>query len=131
MAKNIYINLQTPCWEWLKGKNRDGYGYLKSDDKFLRAPRFFYEQFIGKIPKNKVIDHLCRNRICVNPQHLEIVSVGENIRRGLNAKLNWEVIKEIKELYTIDKLYQHQIGKIFGVGQDEISRIINGRRWVQ
>ncbi|NBS69544.1 HNH endonuclease, partial [bacterium] len=50
--------------------------------KNKRAHRFFYEMIIGKISEEKVIDHTCRNKSCVNPAHMEVVTVGENSRRG-------------------------------------------------
>jgi hypothetical protein len=48
----------------------------------VRAHRYAYEQLVGPIPEGLVLDHLCRNRLCINPLHLEPVTIGENIRRG-------------------------------------------------
>ena len=73
------------CWEWLRGKNQSGYGMVtpKHNHKRLRTHRLFYEKLIKKIPTGLQIDHLCRNRICCNPNHLEPVTLIENVRRGL------------------------------------------------
>jgi len=80
----IKLNPENGCWEWQSTK-KVGYGqfYLNKENPRIRAHRFSYEYFTGKkIPYRLVIDHLCRNRGCVNPEHLEVVSTYENIMRG-------------------------------------------------
>jgi len=66
------------CWLWRGRIDKDGYGHL--GDRL--AHRLVYEALVGPIPKGLVIDHLCRIRNCVNPDHLEPVTVAENNRRG-------------------------------------------------
>ena len=73
------------CWEWKAGKNSDGYGCFWLNRKTLRAPRLAYELFKQPIPEGKVIDHICRNRGCVNPVHMEIVTPKINTMRGFGA----------------------------------------------
>lgn len=72
------------CWEWLARRDPDGYGTIKARREGLgdRAHRVSYALLVGPIPDGLVIDHLCRNRGCVNPAHLEPVTNGENLRRG-------------------------------------------------
>jgi len=70
------------CWIWVATKNKEGYGKFWFNKKHLKAHRFAYEMFIGLIPKDLTIDHLCRNPSCVNPEHLESVTLKENILRG-------------------------------------------------
>lgn len=72
----------TPCIDWTAYLNEDGYGTFKVAGKVLKAHRFSYEQFVGPIPTSLQIDHLCRRRNCVNPDHIEPVTSGENSRRG-------------------------------------------------
>ena len=73
------------CWIW-KGCNRgDGYGAFSIRGRGILPHRFGYELSKGEIPKGLQIDHLCRNRLCVNPEHLEAVSQKENILRGDSA----------------------------------------------
>ena len=85
-----YINkVPSGCWEWTgKIHKITGYGNfgsripgIKKSRTFL-SHRFSYELYKTKIPYGMVIDHLCRNRKCVNPDHLEIVTTRENILRG-------------------------------------------------
>ncbi len=70
------------CWEWQRSTNGHGYGQFQQRGVRHKAHRFSYELFVGPIPPGLHIDHLCRNRACVNPEHLEAVSCGLNISRG-------------------------------------------------
>ena len=72
------------CWLWLGALDRGGYGsfYIAKGRK-AKAHRFAYEHMEGPIPAALDLDHLCRVRHCVNPDHLDPVTRGENIRRGL------------------------------------------------
>lgn len=114
---------------FIKTKQKTGwYVMLARDGKNIYAHRWFYERKYGKIPEGKVIDHLCRNKSCVNTEHLEAVTIKENVRRGSSAKLDYRKVSEIKRLYKNGTI-QTAIATMFGVGQDQISRIVNGRRW--
>lgn len=70
------------CWNWKASTFRNGYAQFHPDKNSVLAHRFAYELVIGKIPQGMTIDHLCRNRSCVNPAHMEIVTRRENILRG-------------------------------------------------
>ena len=71
------------CWPWLASTTSHGYGTLRLwPTGALTAHRVAYELAYGEIPEGLTIDHLCRNRICCNPYHLEAVSLHENILRG-------------------------------------------------
>lgn len=80
--------LPSGCVEWTGELSRNGYGRAVVGYKGRRpirrlAHRMLYEMWLGKIPDGLELDHLCRNRACCNPLHLEPVSRKENVRRGL------------------------------------------------
>lgn len=70
------------CWLWTSALNRKGYGKFDDETRNLLAHRFSYEMHRGPIPAGLEIDHKCRVRCCVNPDHLEPVTHEENVRRG-------------------------------------------------
>ena len=74
------------CWLWRGVGNDDGYANFTSKGKSLKAHRYAYEITIGPIPAGLTIDHLCRTRNCVNPMHLEPVTIAENVRRAYSVK---------------------------------------------
>lgn len=72
------------CWVWTSWIQPNGYGYFWLDGARY-AHRVAYEIAVGPIPAGLVIDHLCANKSCVNPAHLEVVTIGENTRRARAA----------------------------------------------
>jgi hypothetical protein len=73
------------CWEWSGADSGTGYGIVGWDGQKYRVHRLAYELTKGPIPDGLVIDHLCRNRRCCNPDHLEAVTQRENTRRWADA----------------------------------------------
>lgn len=76
------------CWEWTAARNQFGYGVIHRLDEGSRlAHRILYEMLVGPIPEGLELDHLCRNRGCVRPSHLEAVTRQVNILRGDNPRI--------------------------------------------
>lgn len=72
----------TGCWVWMGASQSNGYGRAWNGSKTDYAHRVMYQIYFSDIPAGMDLDHLCRNRACVNPLHLEPVSRSENLHRG-------------------------------------------------
>lgn len=73
---------ESGCWEWVGWRNPKGYGLFSDQSQGYPAHRWLYERIVGPVPSELVMDHLCRNPPCVNPSHLEPVTIAENFRRS-------------------------------------------------
>ena len=120
-----------PCWEWQRAKS-SGYGYFSLDGKLHRVHRFIYLTGVGTAD-GLTIDHLCRNRCCANPEHLEAVTNEENIRRGewRGSAVRVQLEKDTcpnGHLYTEDTLY---VSPNRRDRQCKICMKETGRKWKQ
>ncbi|MFA5037008.1 MAG: HNH endonuclease [Candidatus Izemoplasmatales bacterium] len=134
------------CWEWQGSFFKSGYGKFSIGRKTLYAHRVSFEIKNGKIPEGRMVRHkVCDNPRCVNPAHLSLGSQKDNMcdkvikgrqtRTSLSgesngqAKLTFDQVVEIKELYATGIVTQQILADHFGVSRGQISNIITGHKW--
>jgi hypothetical protein len=116
-----FAGYSTPCWIWQWYIDPTGYG--KIGGKW--AHRVYFKAFKGEIPSGLEIDHLCRNRPCVNPRHLEAVTRQQNVRRGRATKLTEATARFIRE----SSLSSRALASELGLSERHIHSIRAGERW--
>lgn len=123
-----YSLKQGECLIWTGAKDRGGYGLIEVRHKLQKAHRVSYELARGPIPDGCQLDHLCRNRACINPEHLEPVSARENVLRGFSPVGNNARKAECKNGHPLsgDNLIQRAKG---WRGCRACSRIQNLASW--
>lgn len=108
------------CWVWTRAKQSAGYGHFTLNGRWVLAHRWFYERERGAVPNGMELDHLCRNRACCNPAHLEAVPHTENVRRGKNVgrptlrKLTTQEREDIRRRHVAGES-AYSLAKQFGV----------------
>lgn len=105
----FYVNkdINAPCWQWIGATTHRGYSKITINYKTYLAHRVIYEHFKGPILEGLQIDHVCKNKLCVNPEHLETVTPTENVRRYTTT------ITHCKEGHSLsgDNLYMTPDGR--------------------
>ena len=132
------VNKTSECWLWTAYKDKDGYGKFWYEGRTRKAHRISWLLSGREIPEGNVLRHKCRNRHCVNPEHLETGTLAENqadrIRDGTSSrgikngsvKLTEEHVKHIRARATESGV---ELAKEFGVSPPSISRIILRKSW--
>lgn len=125
-----WVNPITECWEWLLSIRPDGYGSYKENGKTLLAHRWLYQK-IKKVtlPLYAELDHLCRVRHCVNPDHLEPVTRATNIRRGATPVINMDIARLLRADYAIGNTSEHKLARKYKISRGLVHNVLNGSTW--
>jgi len=123
-----YVVAENGCWIWQKAIADTGYGTTTVDGKTVIAHIKYYEDKYGKTPPGLELDHLCRTRACVNPDHFEPVTHQVNVQRGQVTKLTPDDIRAIKK-HRSEAKTMRAIASIFDINSGTVCRILQGERW--
>lgn len=123
----------TPCWVFSNGGER--YGRIRRNNRQYPAHRFMYEQMVGPIPQGLTLDHLCRNKRCINPDHLEAVTQTENTRRAMG--LTEADVLRIRATHAAASVGRRRarpgtiqrLAAEYGVDEKTIKNVSAGRTW--
>jgi hypothetical protein len=128
------VDPDTGCWDWLRARQENGYGAAWDGHRVRYAHRVYYERLVGPIPAGHVLDHLCRNPGCINPEHLEPVTDAENVRRGDQTRLTEADVIGLREIAArltgwSRRGLSEQLAPIYGVTASHVQHILAGRKW--
>lgn len=122
------IDPETGCWVWLLCINTDGYAQQFYKGKTTTVHKLYYEMVYGEVPEGFELDHTCKNRRCVNPEHMEVVTHTENIRRSSRTKLTLVIAGKIRDLFS-QGWTKLALSNKFGVSRRQIKRIVEHFHW--
>lgn len=130
----VDVRGEDDCWEWEGGKNKDGYGRFNVNGRIFNAHVVAYSLTFGEVIEGKCICHFCDNRPCCNPKHLWQGTHLQNMedmarkKRAWGTRLSEADVIRMRELYTEGRSLT-EIGFLFGVGFQHVSRIVNRKAW--
>lgn len=130
----VDIRGEGECWIWTASTFNSGYGQFKVSGSPTCAHRVSWEIKNGPIPEGLLVRHSCHNRICVNPDHLELGTHQDNMDDMVAAgrqssKLTIDKVILIRHLHDVNNLKQLEIADMFQVGYNQINRIIRREQW--
>jgi hypothetical protein len=120
-------NPETGCWEWSGYKDPQGYCRMMYKGKKALVHRAYWEMHRGPIPEGMTIDHICRVRHCVNPDHLRVVTLAVNSQETNRRRLSDEDIRRIRSLWPA--MNQSEIARLYDTVPSHISRIVRRETW--
>lgn len=131
------------CWPWLASFSTNGYGQMRVGNTMERAHRISYRLYKGDIPADTCVMHSCDNIKCVNPAHLSLGSIQDNIddreqkRRGRRihgsanamSKLTDKEVWQIRDLYRSGHFNQQELADLYKVARNTVSQILMFKAW--
>lgn len=124
---------ETPCWVWRRATGSCEYGSLRDQEKGYsrRAHILYFERRYGPVPDGLELDHLCRVRSCVNPEHLEPVTHAENMRRAGHNKLSRGLVAELKAKHATGAFTVAELARMFGINRNHVTDVVSGKAWAE
>ena len=129
----IDIQDKNECWNWLAGKDSDGYGAFWYQKKQWKAHRLAYLLYYGSILDNMQVLHdpvACHNKACCNPAHLRLGTNAENHHDSDIAKINWDIVHEIRDTYQYHGVNNAVfLAHKFNISDAFVLDIVHNRVW--
>lgn len=141
-VSKVNIGDENECWKWLGGIIKSGYGHFSHNKKTVKAHRFLYMLLYGDIFDDKIVMHKCNNRECVNPFHLELGTLTDNMEYmvecgrnklfvGENSHLSKKTWIEINEIREKEKRGRSIVNLAveYGLSTKAIVNIVKNKSW--
>jgi len=126
----VDIDASTGCWIWTGRINEGGYGAVSVGKSGKKAHRVSYERAKGPIPEGMHIHHLCHNKACINPDHLEAVSPRDHLAADGKLVLSLEKAADIRTRFSAGGISKHALAAEFGTDRKTIRQILRNTTWV-
>lgn len=134
-------NMPSPCWEWTRNRDQDGYGIITVGGHNTKVHRLFYKLFVGRLYNLQLVCHHCDNPPCCNPEHLFKGTPAKNHHdamkkwrhtfgiRHYNSKFNEKRVRALRTDYASGSYTHTGLANKYGVARSTIYNILHGITW--
>jgi hypothetical protein len=137
------VEITSSCWLWNGPVDKDGYGRVFVDGRYVRAPRFVWSMLRGPIPDGMIVCHHCDKPPCCNPDHLFVGTYKDNtqdmVRKGRDyklrgsdqpaSKLTETQVREIRKRYEAGDILQKTLASEYSISRAAVCLILNRKSW--